>query len=444
MQANRAHWSSRIAFVLAATGSAIGLGNIWKFPYMAGANGGSAFVLVYLGCIALIGFPLMIAEIYIGKKSQKNTIEAFETLHHAGTFWKSAGFLGMLGCFLVLSFYSLVGGWVLDFEYQSLLHRFANESDDFVKNYFVDLIHNRQGTQIFWHSTFMLITIGIVAKGVSNGLEKWNKILMPILFSLLIFLFVYSLFLEGFKESIHFLFAADFSKLTWKSVLEAVGHAFFTLSLGMGSMIIYGSYMEKEGPVLKQAAAVVLLDTFIALLAGTIIFTIVYTFNAEPGAGPGLMFVTLPLLFKQIPGSWFVSNAFFILVFFAALTSAISILEVLSAYLIDTKKWSRIKATFLVGGAMWICGVLCAYPKLIIFGKNNVFDVFDILSSKITMPLTGIMISIFFGWVLGPKAIEEAVGIRSKFLLQGLVWVVRVIAPICVAVMLYKGILEVF
>ena len=439
---NRQHWSGRLAFILAASGSAIGLGNVWKFPYIAGVNGGSAFVLVYLLCILAVGLPLMIAEIYIGKKSQKNSVNAFEELHKKGSPWQGVGLIGMISCFLVLSFYSVVGGWVLDFEFRFLTGSFLSQSDEMVKSYFVNLVESRQGTQIFWHSIFIFATVGIVSKGVSDGLERWNKILMPALFILLLFLFVYSLFLDGIGDSLRYLFLADFSKLSWKAVLDAVGHSFFTLSLGMGSMIIYGSYLEKEGPVFRPALMVVFLDTFIALIAGVIIFSVVFTFGAEPSAGPGLMFITLPLLFKQIPGSWFVSNAFFVLIAFAALTSAISLLEVIVAYFIESRGWNRKKTTWIAGFVIWTCGILCAYPKLILMGGKNVFDLFDIFSSKIAMPIAGILTSIFFGWILGPVALEQAVGKCPRFLLILLLWTLRIIAPIGVVIMLYKGVSE--
>jgi NSS family neurotransmitter:Na+ symporter len=436
---SRAHWGNRFAFVLAAAGSAIGLGNIWKFPYITGHNGGGAFVLVYLACIAVVGLPILIAEIFIGKKAQNNAIVSFETLHKPKSKWRNIGFLGMLTSSMVLAFYSVVGGWVLDFEFKALTNAFVHNSDEVISGFLGQLIEQKQGLQIFWHSIFMGTTIYIVLKGIADGIEKWVRVLMPVLFVLLIGLFFYAMTLSGFGQAITFLFTPDFTKLSWEGILEAVGHSFFTLTIGMAVMVTYGSYLQPQASVIKTSVIVAVLDTIIALIAGITVFAVVFSFNQEPGAGPGLIFVTLPLLFKQIPGSWLVSNAFFILVTFAALSSSISMLEVTVSYLSDQKTWSRKKASLVVGGVIWAFGLLCTFPNLLLFGSKNTFDAFDLVTSKILLPVGGLLISLYFGWIVDDKVKEELGDTLST---KGLLLITRFFAPALVAYMLFKGVHE--
>lgn len=441
-QFSKAHWGSRLAFILAAAGSAIGLGNIWKFPYMAGKNGGGAFVLVYLLCIAAVGLPILIAEIFMGKQSQGNAVTAFEHFDKPKTHWRKVGVMGMLASSLVLAFYSVVGGWVLNFEFQSLTNQLFSQSDETLKTYLSELITHKPLVQIFWHTVFMGLTLGIVIKGISKGIEKWTKILMPILFFLLGFLLIYTLFLKGFSDSISFLFKPDFSQLSWSAILEAVGHSFFTLTIGMSTMIVYGSYLQTNQSVFGSAIIVALLDTVIALIAGIIVFAVVFSFDQSPEAGPSLMFVTLPLLFKQMPGSWLIANAFFILVAFAALSSSISMIEVSISYFTESKNWTRKKATLVLGGSIWALGILCVFPELILLGGKNVFDVLDIATSKVMLPLGGLLISLFFGWVVIPKSLPEITKEIHPLAAQGLLWVTRIFAPLMVGIMLFNGIKE--
>ncbi len=441
----RPHWSGRIGFILAAAGSAIGLGNIWKFPYITGTNGGGAFVLVYLACVLLIGLPIIIAEIHLGRESQANAVSAFEILHKKGTPWRAVGLLGTLSAFLILSFYSVVGGWVLDFEMRSLLNEFATHDTEAIKG-FLDSLFASPWRLVAWHTVFMALTVGIIFGGLTKGIERWNKILMPALFVLLIALLGYSFFLAGFQEALAFIFKPDFTKLTWESTLEAVGQSFFTLSLGMGAMLTYGSYLPKGKSLVGTALSIAFLDTLVALIAGIIVFSVVFTYGQTPGAGPALIFVNLPVLFKSIPGGYFVSVAFFLLVAFAALTSAISILEVVVAFITERFNIANRKTvTAITGSIAWLLGILCALSFNVLkdvklLGRFTLFDTFDQLTSTITLPLGGLFIALFFGWILGPKAVALAIGTNKGPIAWLILWSCRIAAPVAVAIVLYFGV----
>ncbi len=441
-QSTRAHWSGRIAFILAAAGSAIGLGNIWKFPYITGENGGGAFVLIYLACVAVVGLPILLAEVYIGQKARRNAVEAFELTHKTGTYWRVPGWLGLASAFLILSFYSVVGGWILDFEFRSIINEFGGKSANEIKGTLTSLFTNWP-RQLFWHTVFMSLTVAIVLGGVKDGLERWNKILMPALLALLALLLVRVMFLPGFGQAMSFLFSPDTSKLKAAGILEAVGHSFFTLSLGMGALITYGSYLKKKESLPKIVIAVAFIDTAIALVAGIVIFSIVYSFNMAPGAGPGLILVTLPTLFSQMAGGYIISVAFFLLVSFAALTSAVSILETMVAYWTESHNVDRKKSALIVGVVIYLLGLLSVFstnllnsPQFKMFAgtllsKNGLtfFDLFDKLTSSYFLPIGGLLIALFFGWILGEKAIKEATKSDNKLLNKGLLWSARIVAP---------------
>jgi len=438
----RAHWTNRLAFILAASGSAVGLGNIWKFPYITGTNGGGAFVLVYLVCIALVGIPIFIAELYIGQSSQKSVVESFEVLDRKNSPWKSIGWLGLAAAFLILSFYSVVGGWVFDFEYRSLIGEFTRESDDQISSTLGNLFSD-PGRQLLWHFIFMAMTVGIVLKGVKEGLEKWNKILMPGLILMLVGLLVYSVQLDGFMQSLKFLFSFNTEALTPAGVLEAVGHSFFTLSLGMGAIITYGSYLQKRDAIARTAIVVGLVDTAVALAAGVVIFAVVFTFGVEPGAGPSLMFKTLPMLFVKLPGGQFVAIIFFLLVSFAALTSSVSLLEVVVAYWEEKKKVSRKVVTIVTGAIIYVLGMLSALSTNVLsdfkISGLTFFDLFDKATSQYFLPIGGLFIALFFGWKLGPEAAKHALGGRRPGFSAGLMWSSRLLAPIAVGIIIiYK------
>ncbi len=441
----RQHWSNRFMFILAAAGSAIGLGNLWKFPYITGINGGGAFVLLYLLCIAIVGLPILIAEMYIGQQSQVNAVSAFEKMHQPRSMWRVAGFAGLLSAVLILSFYAVVGGWVFDFLYRSVLFEFQSMSEAGVESTLSTLFSSPL-RQVIWFTLFMLLTAGITAGGIKNGLEKWNRILMPSLFVILVALFVYALFLPGFAEAFTFLFRPDFSKLNASSILEAMGHSFFTLSLGMGCILTYGSFLDKKESLPRIALTIAGLDTVIALMAGVVIFSIVFSYGLEASSGPGLMFATLPVLFQKIPMGNYVSILFFLLVSFAALTSAVSMLEVVVAYLEEKRKWLHKKAVVVSASMIYLLGFLSLFSTNImsdfkIFGKTF-FDLFDLLTSSYLLPFGGLIISLFLGWKLSYEAAEKILGKGHGYLAKGLVFTTRFLAPAGVLAVLVNKIVE--
>ena len=436
----RSHWSGRLAFILAASGSAIGLGNIWKFPYITGENGGGAFVLAYLITILVVGFPIFIAEIFIGQKAQSNTIRAFDTVHGKSSPFKAVGAMGVLSAFLILSFYSVVGGWILSFEWAAVTGQFSQKSPQEISG-MLGAVLGDPVRMLTWHTIFMALTAAIVVGGIAKGIERWSKILMPGFFILLVSLLAFATTLDGFGKAFAFLFSPDFSKLDGKALLEAVGHSFFTLSLGMGAMITYGSYLDKNENVVKTAAAVTFLDTFIALIAGLVMFSVTFTYNMEPGSGPGLMFSTMPTLFSQMGMGTVLLIAFFALVGFAALTSAISLLEVVVAYFVEEKNLSQKKATLIFSGIIWAVGILCALSFNVFKGGVDFFDIFDKSTTNILMPLGGLLTAVFFGWVVPRSEIERIVGSNGIFC-TGLIWVSRIVGPTAVAIVMIFGLVD--
>lgn len=440
----REHWATRLGFILATAGSAVGLGNIWKFPYMAGVNGGGAFVLIYLVCIAAIGLPIFMLELFIGQKGQSNVIDSFEKIDKKSSPWQICGWMFLISSSLVLSFYSVVGGWVLDFEFRSLLNEFSGMSSEQVTGVLNELFSSAT-RQILWHAVFMSICIFIIYRGVQKGLEKWNKILMPLLLGLLGLLFIRSLFLEGFGQALYFLFVPDFSKITVNGLLEAIGHSFFTLSIGLGTLLTYGSYLSHKERLPRLAIVVAVLDTAIALVAGIIIFSIVFSFGLEPGAGPTLIFSTLPSLFIQMTGGHLLSIAFFLLVTLAAVTSAVSIFEIPVVFISEKFCMKREKATLIAGGIIFLFGVLCSLSfnhlsDFKILGLN-IFDLFDKTTSSWLMPLSGLLMALFVGWKLSRSTLNELLSqIESPFAQMIFLWIIRIVAPLSILLIMLNAI----
>tara|TARA_B100000315_G_scaffold47101_1_gene41878 strand:+ start:1533 stop:2906 length:1374 start_codon:yes stop_codon:yes gene_type:complete len=426
--ANREHWGSRLGFILAASGSAVGLGNIWKFPHMAGANGGAAFTLVYLICILVVGMPILIGEFVIGRKTQLNPVGAFEKLAPK-SWWKGVGYLGVASAFVILSFYSVVGGWTLRYTFLSLMggfHELAG-NPELSGNLFNSFITS-DWNPLFWHFIFMGLCIWIIINGVKGGIEKWSKIMMPMILIILLVLAVRGMTLPGGLEGMKFLFLPKFSDLTASSIVLALGHAFFTLSLGMGTMITYGSYLRGDQNLISSGVLILIIDTLIAMLAGIAIFTTVFAMGADPAEGAGLIFVVLPTIFPQLAGGVIWGTLFFFLLFLAALTSAISILEVITAYFIDQKGWSRARATVTFGGIISVVGIFCSLSMggFSDFGaifKMNFFDFLDYASSKYMLPIGGMMTALFiiFKWGVPNFITEIKLGFSGKFLPAGVV-----------------------
>ncbi len=406
-------WSSRFAFILAATGSAVGLGNIWKFPYITGENGGGAFVLVYLLCVVALGIPIMIAEIMMGRRGRQSPINTMQTLAAeagADPRWRYLGWAGMIAGFLILAYYSVIAGWAMAYIVKAFFGAFMNSTPEEIKRLFDNLMESPM-QQIFWHTVFMVVTMQVVMRGVQGGLEKSVRFLMPTLFILLMILVAYAMSSGAYDQGIEFLFNPDFSKIDADAVLTAMGHAFFTLSLGMGAIMVYGSYLPSHVSIAKTTFFIAGADTVVALLAGIAIFPLVFANNLEASAGPGLIFQTLPLAFGHMGGGWLFGLLFFILLFFAALTSSISLIEPAVAWLVENKNVERHQACVWSGTACWALGVGVVFSFNIwsdvkLFDKN-LFELLDYLTANLMLPLGGLAIAIFAGWTMKQPHAEQ-------------------------------------
>jgi neurotransmitter:Na+ symporter, NSS family len=434
------HWSSRMAFVLAASGSAVGLGNIWKFPYITGQYGGGAFVLVYLLCVLLVGLPILMAEVLIGRHGGLNPIGTMRRLAKqsgASPAWQLAGWGGVLAAFLILSFYSVVGGWALAYVFYAIGGSFSGADAIQIETIFTGLLAN-PGMLLTWHTLFIAATIFIVSAGVKRGLERAVSWLMPLLFLLIVFLVLYAAMFSGaFMQAVQFMFRPDWSELTWAAVLVALGHAFFTLSLGMGAMMVYGHYLQKDVSVPQTVYTVAALDTVIALLAGLAIFPLVFAHGIEPGGGPGLVFVSLPIAFGALPLGVLLGTAFFVLLTVAALTSAISILEPAVSYITERFSIARRTAAIATGLGAWFLGIGCAlsfnlWADYKLAGRT-MFDTLDFLTANILLPLGGLAIALFAGWVMMKSATRDEFGDAEK---QYKWWriAVRYVAPAAIII----------
>jgi len=445
----RTQWSSRTVFILAATGSAVGLGNIWKFPYITGENGGGTFVLVYLLCIALIGLPIMMAEIMLGrrgKQSPVNTMRAIAKDEHRNPNWVWLGWMGMIAGVLILSYYSVIAGWAMSYVFRTAGGMFLGVTADGVNSIFTDLVSDPERL-LAWHTVFMAMTVVVVARGVKNGIEKAVTILMPLLFGLLIVVVIYAMTTGYFMEGVKFLFTPG--PIDGKGILIAMGHAFFTLSLGMGAIMVYGSYMTKDHSIAQASMLIALADTVVALIAGLAIFPIVFANGLEPGAGPGLIFQTLPIAFGHMQGGTLIGVVFFSLLVFAAWTSAISLIEPAVAYLVENKGMSRVYAAELMGGITWFIGLGTVFSFNIwqdktltipfLFEKFTFFDTLDYLTANIMLPLGGLFVAIFAAWVMREQSSREEI---ATYPILYNVWhfLVRYITPIAVIVVFLKAV----
>ena len=440
----RAQFASKFGVVAAAAGSAIGLGNIWKFPYITGVYGGAAFLFVYLGFIALIGLPVMLSELVIGRKSRRNAYGAFHKLAPDSN-WRYIGVFGVGAAFLILSFYGVVAGWSIRYIFFAFTDVFHSNSEA-IGDYF-EAYKKSAGLPVLFQLIFMFLTGFIVITGVQKGIERYSKILMPLLLVIIIILDIRAITLPGAGKGMAFLFKPDFSKLNFEGVLSALGHAFFSLSLGMGTLITYGSYINKKNNLVKTAFEVTVADTIIAVLAGIAIFPAVFAFDIAPDAGPGLIFKTLPNVFKHMHGGEFFSVLFFVLLTIAALTSAISILEVVVAYFSEELKMKRNVATVFATVLTSLLGIICSlslgiFSDYTFFGFK-VFDLIDHVASNMMLPLGGLFIALFIGWILGKYKVFKEIahgGKLSGVFLSVYMFLVKFLAPIAIFIVFIKGV----
>lgn len=439
-------WSSRLAFVLAVAGSAVGLGNIWKFPYVAGQNGGGAFVLIYLLCVFGIGLPIMMAEILIGRRGRRNPITTMSLLgqEEAGSSrWSLVGITGMVCGFLILSFYSVIAGWTLHYTVLAATDAFAGADATTLSELFGALVAD-EWTLAGWHTLFMGITTFVVARGVEKGLEQAVRIMVPALIMILLALLGYAISFGGFAEGVAFLFRPDFDELTANAVLAAMGQAFFSLSVGMGAVMAYGAYLPQEESIIKTSVAVVSADTAIALLAGMVIFPIVFANSLDPAEGPGLVFQTLPLALTQMPGGVFVGTAFFLLLAFAGLTSAISLMEPVVAWLMEARTMRRGAAALLAGGVTWALGFLTVLSFNVLadfrFVRGTFFDNIDYLTANVLLPAGGFLITVFAGWVMCSNSSADELDPEAGVLYTLWRLLARYVAPVAVVLVFLNAV----
>lgn len=440
MQKQREHWSSHLGFILAAAGSAIGLGTLWKFPYVTGENGGGFFVLVYIFCTFFIGIPVFIAELVLGRKAQRGAVGVFATLANNSTFWKTAGWLGVASSFLIMSFYSILAGWGLNYVFMSLSQFYENMSAKEISGVF-DILASSADITLFWHLLFTILTAAVVYRGIRQGIEYWSRFMTIGLLVILVGMCLFAMTLEGFGKGVNFILYPDMTNFKPSAAIEALGLSFFTLSLGQGIMLTYGSYMRRGDDIPKTAFIIGIMIILISLLAGLMIFPIIFTFGFAPEAGPGLVFKTLPVLFAKLPGALFISTAFFILFVFTALTSAVALIEVVAANFTDLLGWSRQKAVLVVAISCFIFGIPSALSNTnllfanwpAIYGKTFFKTVDDIVSLWF-LPIGGLMVAIFTGWILDKNIVKNEFdsGTALRWMWGPWMFFLRWVAPVAI------------
>lgn len=439
-------WSSHLAFILAAAGSAIGLGNIWRFPYITGTNGGGAFVLVYLACVVVVGIPVMMAEVMLGRRGRRNPINTMRVLaaeEGQSRHWQVLGWLGVAAAFLILSYYSVIAGWTLAYIFRTAAGVFTGATKDGAHAVFSALTGDPERL-LAWHTIFMVLTAVVVSRGVQGGLELAVRYLMPGLFIMLLVLVGYAMNTGYFTEGLQFMFRPDFDKLTGEGVLMAMGQAFFSLSLGMGAIMVYGSYLSHTASIPRTVISVALSDTVVAILAGLAIFPIVFANGLEPAAGPGLVFETLPIAFGHMPGGSFFGALFFILLLFAAWTSSISLMEPVVAWLVENHGMSRVKASVWTSAISWSIGIgtvlsFNAWADKKVFNRTF-FDLVDFLTSNIMLPLGGLLIAIFAAWFMSTRASREELAMGDGLAYRSWRFLMRYIAPAAVLLIFLNAI----
>lgn len=439
----RETFSSGFAVFFATLGSAVGLGNIWKFPYLTGVNGGGAFVLVYFICVLLVGIPVMVSEFYIGRKTRTNAVGAFSKFK-VNPAWKSVGYMGVGSAFFIMFFYSSVAGWVYSYVFKALKGDFSNLAslpiDQAIKAVEDQFLSTMGGaiSPIVWQFIVLAVVSIILIAGVKNGIERITKTLMPLLFILIVICCIRALTLEGATDGLKFIFQVDFTKITPAVILSALGLAFFKLSIGMGTMITYGSYFTNDNNLIATSAKVALSDTLVSLLAGIAIFPVVFTFGLEPGSGPGLLFKTIPLVFSKIPFGNILLIVFFLLTSIAATTAMLSLAEVPVAFMTEEWKINRKKAVLLTTSTMLIIGALTVHPSstfgnVMVAGKSF-FDLFDYISSNILLPIGGLLIAIFVGYIAVKDNVISEISnqgtLNNSFAINSYTFVLKYISPV--------------
>lgn len=440
-------FATRWGFLLAVIGSAVGLGNIWRFPYIAGENGGGAFVLLYLAFIVILGVPALIAMIVIGRRGRQSPINSTQALAIAegrSENWKYLGWLAVIAAYIALTFFSVVAGWTMDFVVMTASGSFENITSEASQEIFA-AVKSDPLRMTMWHGLFMLITIVIVARGVRAGVEKAVKFMMPSLFVILLVLVAYAAVAADFAGGLRFMFAPDFSQLNADSVLQAMGQAFFSLSVGGGGIIAYGAYMDQKASIMHSAVIIAVADTAVALLMGLAIFPLVITYGLEMEAGPGLIFETLPIAFGQMPGGRLFGTLFFVLVFFAALSTSISMLESLVSWLVEQKGRNRVRMAALAGGIAWIIGLASAFSFNIwsgfkplsmfeTFESSTIFRLLEYMTANVALPISAFLIAIFVGWVMSRKSTLDELGIADGPVYRGWLFIMRYLAPAALAI----------
>ena len=441
MTAPRAQWGSKVGFILAAAGSAVGLGNLWKFPYVAGENGGGAFILAYLMCVIFVGVPLMAGEIIIGRATQKSPVGAIQALTHKGSFWTSFGWLSVAAASSLLSYYSVIAGWAMYYAYLSMTGALTMAGTVYA-DVFSQTVASA-GVNVSWHLAFMGLTIAVVLGGVSSGLDRWSRILMPALLVMLAGLVVRSYFLEGFDRGLEFSAGIRPEEFHASSLLAALGQSFFSLSVGLGTMLTYGSYLKRDDDIMGSTLQICALDTIVSLLACLVIFPIIFTYpELSPGQGPGLLFASIPTGMSQMPFAALLMTVFFILLVFAALTSSISLLEVPVSFLIDRFGWERRKAAAVAGTAIFLYGVPSALGGV----EGGVFfgflDQLDYIVSNFMFPVAGIGLSLFVGWRMPDEIRHDHFLSGSKFKIFYNIWLtlLRFVVPVGISVVFLNAI----
>ena len=445
----RDSFGSRFGALVAMAGSAVGLGNLWRFPYLVGENGGAAFIIIYILLSFVICLPIFISEFVIGRRSQKNAFAAFRDLS-GGSAWRWVGLFTIIVPLVVLSYYSVIGGWSVEYLLKSLTLSFTGEASQSVfHSMFTDFVSSTWAPLIA-HTAFLMVTTLIVIVGIKDGIEKFSKVMMPLLFFIVVAIAIYSMTLPGASAGLDYLFNPDFSKITGKALAAALGQAFFSLSLGFGTIMTYASYVSKKENIMFQSAATAVSDLTFAMIAGMAIMPAVFAFGLNPQSGPGLVFETLPFVFGQMPAGGVVAILFFLALLVAALTSSISMLEVAVAYLVEEKKFSRLWACVVLFAVCWVVGAICSLSfgplSDIKIDGGNIFDFFDNLSSNILMTLGSLLTVLFVGWRLKKTDVYDEFtngGTLSRNAkLFGVLWfLIRYVCPLAIAAIFISGLL---